>query len=62
MRVIVDVTQVTRQNDNGFSVRSIEITCSRCDHSALVFGTSGGCVMLKEECPEEEENYYYTEE
>lgn len=68
MRVIVDVTQVTRQNDNGFSVRSIEITCSRCDHSVLVFGTSErsvkrGCVMLKEECPEEEEeNYYYTEE
>lgn len=66
MRVLVTVDQTTLENDKGYDVASIVVTCDRCDHSVEVFGTGEqsirrGCAMLREECPEDEDNFY-TEE
>jgi hypothetical protein len=43
------------------------VTCSRCDHQTESFGTSGASIrrclaLLREECPEDEENFYVTDE
>jgi len=42
---------------------SICLTCQRCDHEVKVFGCSEksekrGLVMLREQCPQGEENFY----
>lgn len=67
MRVEVEVTQIEMQGDNSDDVPGVCVSCSRCGHEVEVFGTSDksvkrGCVMLREECPEGEENFYVAEE
>jgi hypothetical protein len=49
------------------SVEGIRLTCERCGHEVEVYGTeerslSRAAVMLKEECPKGERNYYVVEE
>lgn len=66
MRVAVRVEETELQGDHG-PIDGIVVTCSRCDYSVEVFGTSErsikrGCVMLKEQCQLEEENYYHSGE
>jgi hypothetical protein len=44
-------------------VRGLEVTCTKCGHTVQVFGTGEasakrGGVMLSEECPEDERNFY----
>jgi len=63
MQVDVDVEEVELEGKNGRPVDGIKVTCSRCDHSVEVFGTSvesvkRGCCMLRDECPLGERNFY----
>jgi hypothetical protein len=62
MRVKCEVEEVELDGDHG-TVPGVCLTCGECDHKVEVFGTSGrsirrGLVMLREECPNGEENYY----
>jgi ribosomal protein S27E len=63
MKVEVEVEEVQIETDDGRLVDSVKVTCSRCQHEVEVFGTSDasvkrGCVMLREECPRGERNFY----
>ena len=64
MRVKVRVEEIELDGDDSeYPVPSVEVTCTRCKHSVQVFGTSEasikrGCLMLREECPEGESNFY----
>jgi hypothetical protein len=62
MRVSVDIEQTDVEGDYG-TVDGIRLTCERCGHSVEVAGTSDrsarrGAIMLREECPEGEDNFY----
>lgn len=66
MKVLVTVCETTLEGDEGQDIEGVRVTCDRCDHAVEIFGTSDrsirrGCVMLREECPQNEENFY-TEE
>lgn len=63
MRVEVEIDLVTLENDSGREIESVCATCLRCDHTTESFGTSERSrrrclVLLKEECPLNEDNYY----
>ena len=63
MHVDVEVEETELENDSGIMIPGLALTCSRCRHSVEVFGTSDasakrGAVMLREECPEGENNFY----
>jgi len=65
-RVRCDVEFGETENDNGVLVPSVEVICGRCNHSAVAYGDSSASVrralvMLREECPEGEANYYVAE-
>ena len=50
---------------NQGMVPGLIITCTRCRHSVEVFGTEEnsvkrGSVMLRDECPFDEDNFYST--
>jgi hypothetical protein len=52
--------------ERGRMQPSVRVTCGRCDHSVTSFGTGpksiSRCLMLlKEQCPEGETNFYVTE-
>jgi riboflavin synthase alpha subunit len=62
MHVSVDIDQVDVDGDYT-SVDGLCLTCSKCGHSVEVFGTSEasakrGAIMLREQCPNNESNYY----
>jgi hypothetical protein len=62
MRVSVDIEQADVEGDYG-TVDGIRLTCERCGHAVEVAGTSDrsarrGAIMLREECPEGEDNFY----
>ena len=61
--VTVNVEETTLAGDYGVDVAGIEVTCTRCEHVVEVFGTGDasvkrGCVMLRDECPRHENNFY----
>ncbi len=63
MRVECEVTEATLTSDDGREVEGVCATCSRCDHETESFGTGEASVkrclaLLREECPEGEENWY----
>jgi len=63
MKVLVTVCEATLEGDGGRDIEGVRVTCDRCEHSVEVFGTDDrsvrrGCVMLREECPQSEENFY----
>jgi len=63
MRVDVEIEFIDLDNDQGRMIPGIIATCTRCDHEVECFGQSPRSVrrcfiLLKEECPEGEENYY----
>ena len=65
MKVSVDIQEETLEGDYG-SVEGLCCTCSRCGHSVEIFGTEPvsamrGAVMLREECPRGENNFYDVE-
>lgn len=62
-RVECTVEEVDVTNDSGREIPGICVACGRCDHKVEVFGRSEssekrGLVMLREQCPEEEQNFY----
>ena len=62
MKITVEVEEDELDGDYG-SVSGLRITCPRCGHEVEVFGTDErsakrGAVMLREECPRGESNYY----
>jgi hypothetical protein len=61
MRIPVIVEEITLENDDGYEVASVAVTCTRCRETVEVYGTSDasirrGCVTLHERC--EENNFY----
>jgi hypothetical protein len=63
MQVLCDVDEIDLDGDYDNTVPGICVTCRRCDHAVEVFGNSDasirrGMVMLREECPNEESNFY----
>lgn len=67
-RVHTEIDEVEIESDTGSGrmIDGLKITCNKCGHSVEVYGTSDasarrGAVMLKEECPNEENNYYVVE-
>ncbi len=54
-------------DDNGREQPGVEVTCTRCDHVTQSFGTSEKSVkrclvLLREECPNNENNFYSVDE
>ena len=65
-RVEAVIEEVELEGDNGL-VDGVQATCTRCDHVTESFGTSSSSVrrclaLLREECPEGENNYYYADD
>ena len=61
-KVLVEVDEIDLD-----CVPSITVTCTQCGHEVEVYGDSEasikrGCVMLREECPEDEHNFYTTDD
>lgn len=66
-RVECLVEEDTLENDNGYPQEGVRATCRRCDHSTESFGTSDASirrclVLLREECPMGESNFYVDED
>jgi hypothetical protein len=66
MKVLCDVEETTLENDDGFEVNGVVVTCSKCGHQTESFGTTNASikrcfVLLREQCPNEEENFYHQE-
>ena len=62
MKVAVDIVQEEVEGDYGY-VDGIKLTCEHCGHEVQVFGTGSasarrGASMLREECPNGENNFY----
>jgi hypothetical protein len=63
MEVPCSVDYCQLENDDGREIDSVEVTCSRCDHTTQSYGDSAASVrrclvLLREECPRGESNYY----
>ena len=63
MKVECDFQYVELENDEGHDVEGVIATCSRCEHSEESSGTSEASirrclVLLRENCPREERNFY----
>jgi len=63
MKVECEVAEVDLENEDGKEVLGVCVTCSRCDHQTHSFGTGEASVkrclvLLREECPNGENNYY----
>jgi hypothetical protein len=62
MKVEVEIHTCDLDGDHG-TVEGLCLTCEKCGHEVEVFGTAAasakrGAAMLREECPEGEENWY----
>jgi hypothetical protein len=62
-RVTADAVETELENDFGTMTAGLEVTCAKCGHTVEVFGThqqsaKRGGVMLSQECPEGENNFY----
>ena len=58
----VDYTSI--ENDNGYEVEGVVVTCSKCGNTTESFGTSEGSIkrclaIMNEEC--NENNFYVAE-
>lgn len=61
-RVECEIEEVTEEGR-----KAILATCSECEHTTLSFGTGEGSVrrclaLMRDECPNDEENYYVEEQ
>jgi hypothetical protein len=62
-KVSVEIEEVSLDGDYSDDVPGLSLRCTRCDHEVEVFGTGedsakAGAVMLREECPRRERNFY----
>ena len=67
MRVLCSIEETELENDEGRPIDGVEATCSRCQHTTQSFGTGEASrkrclVLLREECPEGEANFYADED
>lgn len=68
MRVECEVTATEICHDeDSVPQPGLCVECGRCGHTVTVYGESDrsrrrGLATLREECPEEEENYYFADE
>lgn len=67
MRIECEIEECVLKSDKGVDIKGVRVTCSRCGHSTESFGREEKSVkrclaLLREECPEDETNFYVTEE
>jgi hypothetical protein len=60
------VEEIVLEGDYG-EIASVEVTCSKCNHTTQSYGTHRASirrclVLLREECPCREDNYYVDED
>lgn len=65
-RVECEIEHITLKSSRGKDVDSVRAICPECGHSTESFGTGPGSVkrclvLLSEECPEGEDNFYVEE-
>ena len=65
VRVSVDEIEGVDTGQGCAPCDGIRVTCMECDHSVDVAGRTDasirrGCVMLREQCPQDETNFYYS--
>ena len=65
-KIDCQVDEIEMENDEGRTIAGVGVTCSECGHTTESFGTGSKSiarclVMLREECPEMEENFYVVE-
>jgi exodeoxyribonuclease V alpha subunit len=58
-----DIEESIVTNDNGIEVPCIYATCTKCGHITMAYGNSNESIkaalaMLKEQCPDGENNFY----
>jgi hypothetical protein len=63
----VEECDVLPWDDRAGYVPGLCVTCTRCNEEAVVFGTSErslgkALAMMRESCPNDEENFYVAEE
>ena len=66
-KVECEVRPCQVENSRGILVDGVIAECSRCGHATESVGTSERSVrrclaMMREECPEDEENFYVADE
>jgi hypothetical protein len=66
MEVPVTIDEGEIEDDHGGLRPGIIAECTRCGHTTQSFGTSersvGRCLaLMREQCPEDEKNYYVEE-
>jgi hypothetical protein len=66
MKVECEIHETELENDSGRTVDGVIAECSRCGHREESFGTSEASrkrclVMLRENCPKGELNFYVEE-
>jgi len=66
-RVRCSINETVLENEDGIDVDSIIATCSRCGHETESFGIEDASVrrclvLMREECPNREKNYYVNED
>ena len=62
-RVECEVEFTQKENDSGHMQDCVKVTCGRCGHFEISWGTKKASVtrclmLLKENCPEGESNFY----
>ena len=62
-RVNCEIEETYIYNDEGREVEGCVATCGRCGHTTESYGRSDGSknrclILLRNECPNEENNYY----
>lgn len=66
-RRLCTIQETELENDEGILVESVQAVCQHCDHETESFGTSEASrrrclVLMREECPLAEENFYVDED
>lgn len=66
-KVLCEIEEVELAGDHSDEVPGLCATCARCGHAVEVYGRSDrserrALVMLREECPEGEANFYVNAE
>jgi hypothetical protein len=67
MKVSCSIDFVELENDDGREVEGVRATCSLCGNETESFGTSAASVrrclvLMHEECPEGESNFYVADD
>jgi hypothetical protein len=66
MRIKCEINEGELENDEGRQVPAVFAECSRCHNVTESFGTSSQSilrclVLMREECPRDERNFYVGE-